>query len=85
VEFPDYVQQSDQEKINTWGGAKSQGVADIETAVRKIYSQVSREQQNEIIDRIKLEQGIALDNPSALQIGDIIKKNEEQQPSGNPQ
>ncbi len=71
VEFPDYVQSSDSELITTWGNAKNQGVADTETAVRKVYPQLPRDQQNEIINRIKLEQGMALDDPNALSLTDL--------------
>lgn len=72
VQFPDYTKSSDQELINTWGGAKNMGVADTETAVERIYPTLSRDQQRDIIDRIKLENGIALDNPEALRMEDLV-------------
>lgn len=71
VTFPDYVQQTDQEKINTWGGAKQMGVADLETVVKRIYNKLTKEQQDEIITNLRLEQGIALDNPDALNLNDL--------------
>ena len=70
--WPEYVQSSDTELINTWGTAKSMGVADTETAVKRIYPTLSSDQQRDIIDRIKMENGIALDNPEALRMEDLI-------------
>jgi hypothetical protein len=70
--WPEYVQSSDQELINTWGGAKNMGVADTETAVKRIYPTLSSDQQQEIIDRIKLENGMAIDNPEALRMEDLV-------------
>lgn len=70
--WPEYVQSSDSELINTWGGAKSMGVADTETAVKRIYPTLSSDQQQDIIDRIKLENGLTLDNPESLRMEDLV-------------
>jgi hypothetical protein len=70
--WPEYVQSSDQELINTWGGAKAMGVADTETAVKRIYPTLTDNEQQDIIDRIKLENGMAIDNPEALRMEDLV-------------
>jgi hypothetical protein len=70
--WPEYVQSSDQELINTWGGAKAMGVADTETAVKRIYPTLTDNEQQDIIDRIKLENGMAIDNPEALRMEALV-------------
>lgn len=76
--WPEYVQASDQERINTWGSAKSMGVADTETAVKRIYPTLSSDEQQDIIDRIKLENGMAIDNPEALRMEDLVDEDIEE-------
>jgi hypothetical protein len=75
VQFPDYAKASDMELITTWGQAKNMGVADIKTAVERIYRTLSSDQQQEIVDRIKLENGLTLDNPESLRMEDLIDQN----------
>jgi len=75
VQFPDYAKASDMELITTWGQAMNMRVADIKTAVERIYRTLSSDQQQEIVDRIKLENGLTLDNPESLRMEDLIDQN----------
>jgi len=77
VQFPDYVQSSDMERITTWGAAKTARVADTETAVENVYPHLSRKQQRDIIDRIKFEDGMVSDNPSNLSLMDLTGNDPE--------
>ena len=67
VTFGDYIVQTKKDLIDTWGDAKLKGVASLDTSVREIWSKDWDEAQiQEEINRIKFEQGMALDNPMNL-------------------
>lgn len=79
VSFPDYLQSSDQENITTWGNAKMQRVADTQTAVEKIYRDLTKEDQMAIVNRIRFEEGMAIDNPEALRLDDLLEPDDPAQ------
>jgi hypothetical protein len=79
VAFQDYVQASEQERITTWGGAKQMGVCDTETAVKKIFHKLSNDEQMDIVAKIKFEQGVSSDNPSALSMETLLNPQKEKE------
>ncbi|MDD3958029.1 MAG: hypothetical protein PHO96_04005, partial [Candidatus Izemoplasmatales bacterium] len=78
VSFQDYVQASEQERINTWGGAKQLGVCDTETAVKKIFHKLSNDEQMDIVTKIKFELGVSSDNPNALSMENLLKDKDKE-------
>jgi hypothetical protein len=67
IEFPDYIQNSDKEVIDTWGAAKSSyRVASTETAIRYIHPNWSETQIMDEVNRIRFEEGMSFDNPNNL-------------------
>jgi len=67
IEFPDYIQTSDKEIIDTWGAAKSNyRVASTETAIRYIHPDWSETQIMDEVNRIRFEEGMSFDNPNNL-------------------
>ena len=73
--FNDYIVDSVDSKVVTWGNAKTQRVASTRVAVENIYSDLSKEDQENIIREIKLEEGMTLDSPDALLLaGDVDEK-----------
>jgi hypothetical protein len=66
VKFGDYIVEKQSEKINTWGAAKSQGVASIREAVKNIHPDWDDVRIDEEVNLIRYEQGMSLDNPQNL-------------------
>ena len=78
VTFPDYINDSEEEKLTTWGQAKAQGIASIEMVVEKIHGDnLSEEDKMLEVQRIKFEQGISFDNPSLLQLTGLDDDNDD--------
>lgn len=67
VVFNDYIENSTEERIVTWGSAKQQRVASTEMAVKKIHGNdlTEMEIKNEV-NAIKYEEGLGFDNPNNL-------------------
>lgn len=78
IEFNDYVQDSAEKKINTWGNAKTQSVASTYEAVRRIHPDWDEELVNQEVNLIRFEQGMSLDNPDNLPGLDELTKTEEE-------
>ena len=72
ITFNDYIVDSVDSKVTTWGTAKSTRVASTRVAVENIYSELSKDAQDEIVKEIKLEEGMALDSPDALLLSDSV-------------
>ena len=66
VKFGDYIVEKQSEKINTWGTAKSQGVASTREAVKNIHPDWDDARIDEEVNLIRYEQGMSLDNPQNL-------------------
>ncbi len=66
AEFGDYIIEQQSEKITTWSGAKSSGIASTHEAVSQIHPDWEEAEINEEVNLIRFEQGMALDNPSNL-------------------
>ena len=80
ITFGDYIVSKQEEKIITWGGAKSQGVASIETVVDKIHPEWTEAQKLEEVQRIKFENSITMDTPESLQVNDLLTPPKENEP-----
>lgn len=75
IVFNDYIVDSVDSKVVTWGTAKTQRVASTRVAVENIYSNLSKNDQETIVKEIKLEEGMTLDSPDALLLaGDVDEK-----------
>lgn len=86
VTFPDYINDSEEEKLTTWGAAKTAGIASLEMVVEKVHGDnLSEEEKLLEVQRIKFEQGISFDNPNLLQLTgeDEDDKDDENNPPGN--
>jgi A118 family predicted phage portal protein len=71
VQFNDYLVNSIEDKIATWGQAKASGVASTETIVNQIWGdELSEEDKQVEINRIKIEQNMPLDDPSVLNLNE---------------
>lgn len=66
AEFGDYIIEQQSEKIMTWSGAKSSGIASTHEAVSQIHPDWEEAEINEEVNLIRFEQGMSLDNPSNL-------------------
>jgi hypothetical protein len=69
VQFNDYLVNSIEDRISTWSQAKAGGVASIETIVDQIWGdEFSQEDKDSEVNRIKIETGIPLEDPSMLNL-----------------
>ena len=69
VQFNDYLVNSVEDKINTWGQAKATGVASVETVVNQIWGdELSDDDKMMEVNRIKLETGLPMEDPSVLNL-----------------
>ena len=91
VTFPDYINDSEEDKLMTWGNAKTQGIASIEMVIDKVHADnLSEEEKMLEVQRIKFEQGMTFDSPNLLQLSgtddeDNDNKDDNQNPSkANP-
>ena len=75
VSWPDYIKSSQQERLIMWGNAKATRIADTQTAVEGAYPEKSREEQQDIVARIRFEEGVSVDNPNALQMDNLLGGN----------
>ena len=66
VKFGEYIEDSVPDLLTTWGGAKSARVASTETCVREIHPSWTEKQVQEEVNRIRYEDGMAPDDPTAL-------------------
>ena len=66
AEFGDYIIEQQSEKITTWSGAKSSGIASTHEAVSQIHPDWEEDEINDEVNLIRFEQGMSLDNPSNL-------------------
>ena len=72
VSWPDYIKSSQQERLAMWGAAKASRIADTQTAVEGAYPEKTREEQLDIVSRIRFEEGVSTDNPNALQLDNLL-------------
>jgi A118 family predicted phage portal protein len=73
VQFNDYLVNSIEDRISTWSQAKAGGVASIETIVDQIWGdEFSQEDKDSEVNRIKIETGVPLDDPSMLNLTEDI-------------
>lgn len=79
IEFNDYVQDSVEKKITTWGNAKNQKVASTYEAVRRIHPEWDDEQVDNEVNLIRFEDGMSLDNPNNLPDLDKMTQQEEKE------
>lgn len=81
VQFPDYVKANTNERIETWGKAKTYGLTDIKSAVEQVFAPLGKTQKEieQITDLIKLEQNLSIDNPDALSMNNILNQKEQNQ------
>jgi hypothetical protein len=71
VQFNDYLVNSLEDRIQTWSQAKAGGIASIETIVNQIWGdELTQEDKDAEVNRIKIEAGIPLDDPSMLNLND---------------
>jgi|SRR5690554_4995529 len=77
VSFGDYITTKQEDKILTWGAAKAQGVASVETAVDKIHDEWTEAQKLEEVQRIKFQNSMAMDTPETLQFEELLEEPEE--------
>jgi len=71
VQFNDYLVNSLEDRIATWTQAKAGGVASIDTVVNQIWGdELSQEDKDAEINRIKIEIGLPLEDPSLLNLTD---------------
>lgn len=69
VSFNDYISNSIEEKIATWSQAKTSRIASTEMIINRLYGDdLTEAQRLDEINRIKFEEGIALDTPDALSL-----------------
>lgn len=69
VTFNDYIGSSQEERLALWGNALTQGVASIDMAVNKIHQgELTEEEIQEEINKIRFEKGMSVDTPETLQI-----------------
>ena len=80
VTFGDYIITKQEDKITTWGGARSSGVASIETVIDKIHDDWTEIQKLEEVQRIKFEQNINMDSPTTLQMENLLNPPAEEEP-----
>jgi len=66
IEFGDYIADTDKQKIEIWGSAKTQGVCSTEEAVQKIHRDWAEDQVQDEVNKIRFEQGMSADNPNNL-------------------
>ena len=66
VTFGDYIEDSTQDRINMWGGAKSQRVASTEECVREIHPDWTEKQVADEVNLIRFEDGMSTDTPEGL-------------------
>jgi hypothetical protein len=83
VSFGEYIEQGISDRIATWGNAKGLGTASLETVVDNIWEDDKSEEWKQLeVSRIKIEQGMSLDNPELLQLNVPLTNeptNEEEQ------
>lgn len=77
VTFPDYVKATTTELINTWGSAKRDGLGDLESILKKVWSPLglTDKEIKEMADKLRIENNMALDNPNALSMDNILNPN----------
>lgn len=66
VEFGDYVTETEKQRVEVWGMAKTQSVSSIETAVKALHPDWATEDVNKEVTLIRYESGMAADDPSTL-------------------
>jgi hypothetical protein len=82
VTFGEYIEQGINDRLMTWGSAKQQGTASLETVVDNVWEDDKSEEWKQLeVSRIKIEQGMGLDNPELLQLNVPLTNdtNEEEQ------
>lgn len=77
ITFGDYITPKIEERIETWGSAKTQGVASIETVIDNIHPEWTEIQKLTEVQRLKFEQNINLDTPDTLQFQQLLEDPEE--------
>lgn len=73
VSFPDYITNTQEEKIAAWSIAKQNGMVSIETIIDILYPEWSSSQKEAEINRIKFENNISFDTPDTLQFSDYLR------------
>ena len=66
VNFGDYIADTDKQRVEVWGSAKTSGVCSDETAVRKIHPDWTESDIQNEVNRIRFENGMSTDNPNNL-------------------
>lgn len=66
VEFSEYIEDSLKDKIETWGSAKSQGIASTVECERQLHPDWTEKQIQDEVNQIRFENGMSVDNPLSL-------------------
>ncbi len=66
VTFGDYVIETDEKRVTTWGTAKSMRVVSTQEAVTRLHPDWDAEQIENEVNRIRYEEGMSLDTPDLL-------------------
>ncbi len=66
LSFGEYISEGVSQRITTWGGAKAQGVASTDEAVRQIHPEWTKKQVQDEVNIIRFELGTATDAPDNL-------------------
>ena len=66
VSFGEYISEGVTQRVTTWGGAKAQGVASTDEAVRQIHPDWTAKQVQDEVNIIRFELGVSTDSPDNL-------------------
>lgn len=66
VEFGEYIEESVEQRILTWGGALAQGVVSTSEAVRSIHPDWTEKAVENEVNLIRYERGMGADDPITL-------------------
>ena len=66
VTFGEYINDSTQDRINMWGGAKAQRVASTDECVKEIHPDWTAKQVSDEVNLIRFEDGMSTDTPDGL-------------------
>ncbi len=79
VQFPDYIKTSTKERIDTWAPVRSYQLGDLETILQQIWSPLGKTDQEikEMADKIRIENNMSIDNPSALSMEGLLNQNNQ--------
>lgn len=79
VIFGEYIEDTVESKIATWGGAKMQRVATTETCVREIHPDWTDKQVMDEVNGLRFEDGMSVDTPDGLpQLTGIAEESDDE-------